>query len=589
MDRDYISSRRDLLKLSLSIGVTGILYGCGGGNSRETPTSASAQGSAQFKITRYLPSYANSIVAELTLPSDPNVRHTLLSNRPDTLPASQTMTFNNLPAGTTYHLQCRAYVEREGRGEVVAMASTEVSIQAGQTTRASLVLGSTIQTIEIQGQPLRSVAGACLTLTGRVLDASNNILLLPPNALTWSIVSGATLGSITPTGELRTTSVGTIRVRLAESAARISAEADIQVVHPDNGLASSPWPRFQRNNQGTGRGKGSGAVGQIKWSFPTGNAIDGSPVIGTDGTIYVGSQDTKFYALNGATGALKWVFPTGDQVFCSPALGADGTVYMGSADRKIYALDGATGAKKWEFLTGQSVHSSPAIGPDGTLYIGSLDGKVYALEGASGALKWSFRTSSSVFASPTIGLNGMVYVGSLDGQFYALNEATGTVRWQFQASRAIDGSAALGATPGCEGTVYFGDYDGNFYALDGATGAKKWQYVTGDRINGSPVVDLDGTVYIGSWDDHLYALNGVTGALKWRFRTGGRICSTPAIDAAGILYVGSHDWKLHALDTATGTQKWQFPTGDYIYSSPTIGLDGTIYVGSFDYKVYAIR
>ena len=64
----------------------------------------------------------------------------------------------------------------------------------------------------------------------------------------------------------------------------------------------------------------------------------------------------------------------------SPAIGSDGTVYVGSSDKKFYALDGKTGTKKWEFVTGSYVGSSPAIGNDGTLYIGSLYEKVYALK-----------------------------------------------------------------------------------------------------------------------------------------------------------------------------------------------------------------
>ena len=47
-----------------------------------------------------------------------------------------------------------------------------------------------------------------------------------------------------------------------------------------------------------------------------------------------------------------WVFATGGAVRSSPAIGADGTVYVGSDDRKLYAVNGETGDKKWEFRTG---------------------------------------------------------------------------------------------------------------------------------------------------------------------------------------------------------------------------------------------
>jgi len=63
----------------------------------------------------------------------------------------------------------------------------------------------------------------------------------------------------------------------------------------------------------------------------------------------------------------------------SPAIGSDGTVYVGSDDNKLYAINGKSGVKLWEFETGREVNSSPAIGPDGTVYVGSFK-KLYAIK-----------------------------------------------------------------------------------------------------------------------------------------------------------------------------------------------------------------
>ena len=78
-------------------------------------------------------------------------------------------------------------------------------------------------------------------------------------------------------------------------------------------------------------------------------------------------------------GVKLWEFETGDGVF-SPAIGSDGTVYVGSNDKKLYAINGKSGVKLWEFNTGGYVDSSPAIGSDGTVYVGSYDGKLYAIK-----------------------------------------------------------------------------------------------------------------------------------------------------------------------------------------------------------------
>ena len=83
-----------------------------------------------------------------------------------------------------------------------------------------------------------------------------------------------------------------------------------------------------------------------------------------------------------ATAGVKlWEFETGGTIGnSSPAIGSDGTVYIGSNDYKLYAINGKTGVKLWEFETGFLVISSPAIGPDGTVYVGSWDKKLYAIK-----------------------------------------------------------------------------------------------------------------------------------------------------------------------------------------------------------------
>ncbi|MBT5320841.1 MAG: PQQ-like beta-propeller repeat protein, partial [Verrucomicrobiales bacterium] len=78
-------------------------------------------------------------------------------------------------------------------------------------------------------------------------------------------------------------------------------------------------------------------------------------------------------------GVMLWEFETGERVCSSPAIGSDGTVYVGSDDHKLYAINGKSGVKLWEFETGGPVTSSPAIGSDSTLYVGSRDNKLYAI------------------------------------------------------------------------------------------------------------------------------------------------------------------------------------------------------------------
>ncbi len=98
--------------------------------------------------------------------------------------------------------------------------------------------------------------------------------------------------------------------------------------------------------------------------------------MGADRTIYIGSD--VLYAIN-PDGGQKWKFTTGGPVDSSPAIGTDGTIYVGSNDDNVYAIN-PDGNRKWKFTTatGAFVFSSPAVGADGTIYIGSQDRNLYA-------------------------------------------------------------------------------------------------------------------------------------------------------------------------------------------------------------------
>ena len=60
--------------------------------------------------------------------------------------------------------------------------------------------------------------------------------------------------------------------------------------------------------------------GTVLWEFKTGEFVDSSPTIGSDGTVYVGSRDNKLYALNGKSGVKLWEFRSGSQMLSSPAI-----------------------------------------------------------------------------------------------------------------------------------------------------------------------------------------------------------------------------------------------------------------------------
>ena len=351
-----------------------------------------------------------------------------------------------------------------------------------------------------------------------------------------------------------------------------------------------PWAMQNHDGQRTGRSPFVGAqTASLKWSYATGGHVVTGPVIGADGTVYIGSNDGKTYALDGATGKLKWTF---DEMG-SLEIGADGTVYVGSS--VIYALDGASGSLKWTFDSDFKSYSpfGPTIGPDGTLYVGSDNGKVYALDGVTGEQKWVFQhpyISSSTYNS-AISTDGTVYISmSYVGDvpyFYALNSANGHPKWNLHTA----GLPSIGP----DGTLYLGGGNGGICALNTTSRSIEWSYDIDGQVWNIPAIAADGTVYIGTDSGNFYALDGKTGILKWIFTTApnpkfysSSVFSSPAIGADGTVYIGTDSGYLYALDGASGKQRWLFTTGGESFSGPAIGADGTVYVGSTDGKVYAI-
>jgi len=56
--------------------------------------------------------------------------------------------------------------------------------------------------------------------------------------------------------------------------------------------------------------------GAFKWALPWDDCLTGSPAIGPDGTVYVGSYDGYFYALRGSAPLADSPWP---KVRCSSA------------------------------------------------------------------------------------------------------------------------------------------------------------------------------------------------------------------------------------------------------------------------------
>ena len=346
------------------------------------------------------------------------------------------------------------------------------------------------------------------------------------------------------------------------------------------GVADTPWPMFHGNVRHTGLSlyDTAGNHGNLRWTYRTSDKIFSSAAIGTDGSIYFGSEDYFLYALD-SSGSQRWRHRTGDHIKSSPAVATDGTIYFGSEDHYLYALN-PDGSQRWRYATFGAIDSSPAIAADGTVYIGSKDGRLYAVN-PDGTVKWNYNTGNQiVYSSPAIAQDGTVYIGSYHS-LYAINPDS-SLKWEYNTGNSVDFSSPAIAN---DGTVYIACSDA-LVALN-PDGSLRWEYdLSVDTFVSSPAIASDGTLYAGSLSGYLYAINP-DGGLKWRYDAGGAVYSSAAIGSDGTIYTGSNDGGLYALNP-DGTLKWKYNTGSDVRASPAIGSDGTIYVGSYNNYLYVI-
>ena len=268
-----------------------------------------------------------------------------------------------------------------------------------------------------------------------------------------------------------------------------------------------------------------------------------------------------------------WRFKTIDvdgAVESSPIVGSDGTIYFGSmgSDHRLYAVN-PDGTEKWHYQVGSTIWAAPAIADDGTVYVGSWDNHLHAVN-PDGTLKWKFDAIDNIDTSPVIDENGTIYFGTTGGRLFALNP-DGSEKWMFRPSTAsIYSDIAIGD----DGTIFFGSFDSYLYAVR-SNGTMKWRYKTGNEIHGHPSIADDGTIYIPSWDDYLHAVHP-NGTMKWKTDIVYGSSGSAAITNDGTIYIGNN--RLRAIYPENGTIKWVCDIGGSTgHTTPAISADGTIY------------
>jgi outer membrane protein assembly factor BamB len=160
--------------------------------------------------------------------------------------------------------------------------------------------------------------------------------------------------------------------------------------------------------------------GTLRWKYQTSDWVPRGACITDDGTIIFGSWNRHLYAVY-PNGTLKWETTGEYHASNTPVIGLDGTIYIGH--EYLAAINPDDGSVKWAFDPGFDTTirgGNPCISADGTIifgtHIGESDGGELIAVNPDGTEKWRIMLATlSIVSAPAIGSDGTIYVGSWNG------------------------------------------------------------------------------------------------------------------------------------------------------------------------------
>lgn len=385
-------------------------------------------------------------------------------------------------------------------------------------------------------------------------------------------------------------------------------------------LADTPWPKFHHDIRNTGKTNNFGTkTGRLKWKFVTNAAVTSSPVLDDNNTVYIGSADNNFYAIDAETGAIKWHYLTEAAIeHATAAIDVNKIIYFGSNDGYLYAFDLKTinpqnPQPKWVFNTltrkiGKAtrssekpiaaINSSPNIDDDGTIIFSSNSGYLFAVK-PDGTLKWDPFYIDMSWNSPAIHFNGTIHVGSWNDRIaypcldkISIDDPGCTET--YDASPSVDVDNASVTVPS-----YI-----SYYIIDKEIGVLEnfmpRTTCTPGGIFASPVIAPNGDTIISwfktfdTWELEDYCDTTCTDKTTWRLGLGRclpltseDIYSTPAMIEDNSFFAVSGPNVLRIMPD--GANYYSVATlGDRSESSPAVDGQKNVFLGSNGGYFYAL-
>ncbi len=260
------------------------------------------------------------------------------------------------------------------------------------------------------------------------------------------------------------------------------------------------------------------------------------PVVGSDGTIYIGNRWGELVAIDPG-GREKWVVKLGLGMVREVVVGPEGNIYVpwsGVGQAGGLASVTPAGKTNWFFMVTGNTVVTPAVAPDGTIYFSGHSSNVYALN-PDGSTRWKFATQGIIESPPSLTPEGNIGVVSHDQHFY-LFDRDGIVLAQRELTnrfppRGLGYSAEGFWVVGTGSTIHALNPDGSpRWTTDLLTfPVPRTNQTYGPYIQGSPQFSSGGEILLSTGNRYVYRLNR-SGKILSAFDKGMRVPPGSATD-----------------------------------------------------------
>jgi formylglycine-generating enzyme required for sulfatase activity len=161
------------------------------------------------------------------------------------------------------------------------------------------------------------------------------------------------------------------------------------------------------------------------WQIALPDTAPSSFAVDNKGNIYLGTGSGIL--LKVALPAKKqpeiiWQTNLGHSIVSAPVIDAKGILYVGSTDSKLYAVDISSGVVKWSFTTSGPIRSTPAISNLRKIFVANDNGEVYSLD-SNKVIRWYYKTDAAI-VSPLLYYNSTLFFGTLGNKVIALYDSS---------------------------------------------------------------------------------------------------------------------------------------------------------------------